>query len=357
MLFLLFLGYMQRDKALKGHNDFNQLYTGAALAGTPDLYSRSANLAYINSLHGFTFETVVYTRPPFYAALLKPLAMFPYLTAYAIFSVATLASILWFVATFSKSCPALPFFAAFSVPFLASLCGGQDTPFLLLAVGASILLTRRSRDFEAGLVLSLGAIKFHLFLFIPVMLVLQKRWTILVGGICGTALLTTFGMVVSGPARILEYVNVLRDPWINPTATIMPNIHGLVANLGGGIGLEVGLVVAVCLMFLLLVLKTDNYELLLAVSLVCSLLVSYHSAIFDDVLLFPVFVLVLSASNSIPLRALSAVILTPLVYFMTLSGTVYAAILPASLLLLLGLAVAEVYGHSRQRSSASERLT
>lgn len=77
-LFLLSLAYLQRERALKGQNDFAQLYTAAKLVGTPDLYSRQANLATIQAIHGFTMETVVYTRPPFYAALLKPLAAFPY---------------------------------------------------------------------------------------------------------------------------------------------------------------------------------------------------------------------------------------------------------------------------------------
>ena len=102
LVFLFMLAYVQHDRTLKGQNDFAQLYAAAKLVGTPDLYSRTANLATINSIHGFTMETVVYTRPPFYAGLLKPLAAFPYRVAYAIFSLATFSSILWFVIRFSR---------------------------------------------------------------------------------------------------------------------------------------------------------------------------------------------------------------------------------------------------------------
>ncbi len=150
VVFLLSLGYLQRERALKGQNDFVQLYAGARLAGTPDLYSRSANLALIKSIQGFTMDTVVYTRPPFYAALLRPLAALPYHVAYAIFSFLTLGSILWFVIRFSKECPSLPFFAAMSIPLLTALCNGQDTPFLLAILGGSILLTRRRMEFLGG---------------------------------------------------------------------------------------------------------------------------------------------------------------------------------------------------------------
>src|SRR5713101_3469514 len=97
VVFLVSLAYVQRQRVSRGENDFAQLYTGARLVGTPDLYSRTANLATIQTTLGFTMESVVYTRPPFYAALLKPLALLPYRAAYAVFSLATLASVLWFV--------------------------------------------------------------------------------------------------------------------------------------------------------------------------------------------------------------------------------------------------------------------
>ena len=129
--FLLSLASLQRDRALRGENDFVQLYTGAKLAGGPDLYSRPANLAAVKATLGFTMETVVYTRPPFYAALLKPLSFLPYRAAYAVFSLFSLVTVVWFVVTFRKECPSLPLFASMSVPAISALCGGQDTPLLL----------------------------------------------------------------------------------------------------------------------------------------------------------------------------------------------------------------------------------
>jgi hypothetical protein len=367
LIFLLFLGYLQRERALKAQNDFTAFYVGAKLAGSPDLYSRSANLEAVKSLHGFTMETVVYIRPPFYAALLKPLILFPFRTAYLLFSLATLGCILWFVLKFSRSCPALPFFSSFSIPFLASLCGGQDTPFLLALVGGSVLLSRREKDFAAGLLLSLCAIKFHLFVFVPVMLILKKRWSMVGGGALGTAILTALGIAVAGPGALLEYANVLRDPWINASAIIMPNLHGLVASLNGDTSMELILVSAVCALFLWITLRTDNYELLLAVALVCGLLVSFHSAIFDDVLLFVVFVLITSATDNKLLIAASSLVLTPLFYMMLLSEASYGAALPACLLLLLLMAAFSIGGMplsrfaipylSTQSNSASERRT
>jgi hypothetical protein len=346
--FLLSLAYIQRDRALRGANDFAQLYTGATLAGTSDLYSRSANLAVVEKSLGFTMESVVYTRPPFYAALLKPLALLPYRAAYAVFSLATLASLLWFVVKFSPECSALPFFAAMSIPILTAICGGQDTPFLLAILGGSILLTRAKREVWAGLVLSLLAIKFHLFLFVPVLLLIKRRWQILGGAMTGLAVLTGVGVSVAGAASLGQYVNVLRDPWINSSATIMPNIHGLAAVLNGGMVLELILIALVLAAFVWVARRNESYEFLLAVSLLCGLLVSFHSCLADDVVLLPVFVAVVRTCPMPFLRVATALILTPVPYFMALADAPYSAFLPVSLLIVLGLSCAAVSGGTKQ---------
>ena len=161
-------------------------------------------------------------------------------------------------------------------------------------------------------------------------------------------------MLVAGVDSVWQYVNGVlwlnfsglfapkpvgaagSDPWVNPTATLKPNIHGLVANVNGDARLEFLLVAVVFIAFCWLTRKTRNYELLFAASLVCGLLVSFHGGIVDDVVLFPVFVLVLGSCDNVPLRSLSALILTPIPYFMVLANAPYSAALPILLLVLLG---------------------
>lgn len=353
-VFLFLLGYLQRERALAGLNDFTAFYTAAHLAGTPDLYSKPANLDFIRSLHGLTLENVVYIRPPFYAALLKPLAALPYLHAYALFSLATFASFVWFVFRFSRQSPEVLHFAAFSIPFISALCGGQDTPFLLLSVGASILLNRGQRPFAAGVALSLCLLKFHLFLFVPVFLVLKRQWAVLAGGICGSTALFAVGMLVNGPQSTILWLNVLRDPWINASAAVMPNIHGLTSILGAGAWLDGVLILLVVLGFLWVARRTDNYEYLFALSLVCGLLVSYHSSVVDDLLLLAVFAMVVNSTDSKPLRILSALLLTPIPYLFTLAqAPPFNLLLPLALLAYCGLAV---HGIARLKPLAPPRL-
>lgn len=333
---------------MRGENDFAQLYAGATLAGTSDLYSRSANLAVVQESLGLTMDSVVFTRPPFYAALLKPLAWLPYGPAYVLFSMASLACVIWYVVRFSKECPALPFFAAMSIPILAAICGGQDTPLLLVILGGSILLKRANKEVLAGALLSLVSIKFHLFLFIPVFLLLKREWRTLGGAAGGLVCLTGFGVAVTGVNSWEQYVNVLLDPWINPSATIMPNIHGLVAVLGGGTGLELTLIALAFAAFVWIARRSDSYEFLLAVSLVCGLLVSFHSGVADDIVLLPAFVAIVRTCCVPWLRAASALILTPVPYFMVLADAPYSAFFPVSLFVVLGLSVVAVGNRGKQ---------
>jgi hypothetical protein len=337
---------LQWQRVVRGQNDFVALYVGAKLVGTPQIYSQTANESMIKSILGVTMETVTYTRPPFYAALLKPLAALPYLAAYGIFCGLCIFGILWFVARFYKECPALPLFAAFSIPVAAFLPQGQDTPLLLIFTGLSILLVRRSWDFLAGLVLSLCAIKFHLFLLVPLMLITKKRWRVLGGGATGTAILFVLGVAAAGIRSTGQYVGILRSPSINFSVEMMPNLHGLITGLGASASLEIGATGAVVAAFLWICQRTDDYEFLFALSLLCGLLVSYHSGVGDDILLLPVFVLIVHSSQDRPLRIALAATLSPIPYFI---GVPLNFVLPALLLLILMLAaVATVPGRRPQ---------
>jgi hypothetical protein len=335
--FLLLIVLMQHDRVLTGKNDFVAFYTGGKLAGTPDLYNADANIRVIEETIGVRMIHTLYLRHPFYAALYAPVAKLPYLWAYAIFTAATLGAFLWFVSKFQKECPALPFFAAFSVPLALAEANGQDPTFLVAAVGASILLTRAGRDFASGAVLSLCILKPHLFLFVALLLLLKKRRQMIFGGVAGTAGLTVLGVAVNGIDSIRGWIDVIRNPWINGDAEGMPNLHGLVAILRAPAWTEVVLMALTVTVFLWLVHKSDSFELLFALALVCGLLANTHAAVSDDLLLVPVMVLVTGATQWVPLRVSSALILTPVPYFLAVAGPPFAALFPAALLVQLAL--------------------
>jgi len=226
ILCLGLLAWQQRERAIRGQNDFVSIYTGAKLAGTPDLYSRPANLQANQSILGFQMEGTTYIRAPFYAILLKPLAALPYRVASTIFLRRRSPA-------FCGSCPVFK-----GVPGAAVLCVLEHTP--------AILLFRHNRDFAAGLVWSLCAFKFHLFLTLALLLA--------------------------------------------------------------------------------------NFEFLMAISLVCGLLASFHSGPAAGVLLLAVFVLAIASSTDAITRTLTALVVSPIPYLMGLSGRPYSAALPMLLI-------------------------
>ena len=144
----------------------------------------------------------------------------------------------------------------------------------------------------------------------------------------------------------------MRDPWIAPGPESLPNLHGLVLTLKGDIRVELLLAATVGLIFLWITLKTENFEILLAVSLVCGLLTSFHSGTADDILLFPVFVLVLGSSGNAVFRSLSALVLTPIPYLMGFAGSPYSTILPVLLVIWLIAAAVDAWIARQARDRA-----
>jgi Glycosyltransferase family 87 len=332
VIFLFLLDLPYRQTILLGHNDFSTFYAGAKLAHTPALYNHEIVRQTVRAGWPDSPEQEVYLRAPFYAVLLSPLAAVPYRTALVIFISLTVCSFLWFVIRFSTECPDLAVLAAFSIPMFLNINGGADVPLLLPLVGAFVLLSRRGRDFAAGFVLAFCAIKFHLFVFVPFLLLFKKKWRILLGASAGTVLLT----LVGGISLVGPWLNVMFSPLIKgmPVWKLSPapNIHGLVTVLGGSQTIEFLLTGLVILFFAWFCISIGNFELLLAVSLICGLLVSFHNFAYDDLLLMPVLVLV---SPIRILRTLTGLALTPLVYLATFAGGLYSAILPLMLLAFL----------------------
>lgn len=349
-------GYMQKDRALHGLNDFMQLYAGATLAGSPDLYDIAANQRVALNATGMSLEGVNYTRPPFYAAFLRPLAHLPYRTAYWLFELVNFAALIGFVAFFRREVPELVLFVSLSLPAVMALLNGQDITLVVLLTGAAILLMRKDRDVAAGILLSLCSIKFHLLLLLPLALGVRGKWRVLGGGALGGVVLAAISFLVAGWRWPVAYRALLSNPMTNPAAEIAPNLRPLLHALGvaGGAGILVsGVLVAGAVV--ILSAKARTTELAMAVSLVGSLLVSYHATPSDALLLVPAFVLVMTNSEDKLLRAASALILTPPIYLCLLGGLPSSLAMPLAEIALLGMFVRglDVAFEARERLRAA----
>jgi hypothetical protein len=339
LIFLGLLGYVQRDRFLTGRNDFVQLYAGSRLSGTPGLYDPETNKRIHKQALGVWLESVYYSRPPFYAFLLRPFGYLAYRTAYWTFQFFSLLALLAFLGIWVPRCRELLNFVGLCLPLLANLLTGQDLAFALLAAALAIEAMRRGHDYTAGLLFSLCAIKPHLFVLVPVVLLIHRKWRVLRGGIAGGSLLLCVSFLVDGIDWPARYLAMLANPELHPGAEHMPTLRGLLAAFANGEFPWVMAFLAVAVVAVVAYIgRRPNLEFGLAFALVGGLLIGYHAYLQDCVLLLLVFVLVTEHSRWAPLRGATAIALTPPLFLFLAAGRPWNALVPIMMLVLLALA-------------------
>jgi hypothetical protein len=308
---MAYLLWRVNDPMRTARNDFLPLYVGAKLAGTGDLYDSHAYYAFMIHRFEALHESLRFTRPPFYASLLWPLSRLPYETAYLVWWLLRLAALAGFVALWRIPSRAdAMLFTSLSVPVFASLAAGQDTPFLLLLIAVALRCWETDRPFGAGLALSLCAIKFHLFVLLPLLFLRQRLGRMAAGFAAGAAALLALTFAVEGSRWPLDYYHVLTDGRVHPGADSMPNLHGLFAALPQGIYLEAAAAAAV-VAAAWVALPRVPFPSGFGLTLLGGLLLSYHSYLMDAALLLPALLIVLATTARYWIKAWGALLLSP----------------------------------------------
>jgi hypothetical protein len=219
-------------------HDFLNLYTGASLAlegRFPELYDVDTQLRREQQIVPSTQELIPFVRPPFYALLISPLALLPFRTAFWVWLVfqvlLALVCIGWGCRRFG---PDAVFFASMYAPLAMSIPHGQDALVMLAVLIASFALAERGRP-AAGAVLSLGLIKFHLFVLWPVLLAVQKRWRMLGYLALGGGILVATSVLLSGTRGLLLYGDLLTRKdlaHLLPAPEKNANLIGVLLNFG-----------------------------------------------------------------------------------------------------------------------------
>jgi hypothetical protein len=189
--------------------------------------------------------------------------------------------------------------------------------------------------------------KFHLFLLVPLMIFLQRRWRLGSGFLTGASALLVLSFMAGGPKWPLAYYTLLRSSSISPGVNIMPNLHGLFASYPHATVLEFlgGALVAAAVG---VVSRRCSFEIALAATLVGGLLVSHHAYPADGVVLIPALLLLTREADSAGLRAIAFVLLTPVACF--------GLIVDGALLTLLRLALLFIVGAMAFESVRPQRL-
>ncbi len=306
-------------RSLAGVNDFMGIYAGARLVGTPEqfttkrLYPRAGPARRDGSASSLR---ILYTRLPAFAFLFRPLGRLSYRTAYLVWQALSLTSFVAFLMLWPASDRRLLLCAACcSFPLFADVSGGQDVAFLLLVVTIAWRLTP-SRPFAAGAVLALSALKFHLFLLLPIFLIAQRRWRMLAGTSATTGAILAICFAVAGLDWIPNYVRFVLQGQTNPSVNAMVNLRGLVEGLPHSLAWE-GAGAALVACGVAWIASRTNFSVGFSAALAGSLLTSHHAYAADALLLLPALLTLAWEVPRTVLRVLCFLLLSPLPFLIS----------------------------------------
>lgn len=175
--------------------DFGGFYAAGTILNSSQR-DRLYDLDYHNQIHHEVLpnldpsERLPFRYPPFVAVAFRPLALLPYETAFALWSVVSLGLYLGGLALAWKTRTNLPatempmvlLLALSFEPFLMECwLGGQLSAFAFFCVALAHFFQERQRPFAAGLALGWLAYKPTLLLLLGPMLLVGRRWRTLGG--------------------------------------------------------------------------------------------------------------------------------------------------------------------------------
>ena len=345
-----------KEEILSGKNDFAPLYNGTQLLGSTHLYSAEHNYELLEVHVGGTNDSLRYTRLPYHAAIFWPLGRLPYLTAYALWVAIGFGALVGFALLWRMpSGMDAVAFTALSLPAFQSLMNGQDTPLLLLWIALALYLESKGKPFASGCVFALCAAKYHLFALLPLLLLAQKRWSMLKGLAAGGGVLLAISFAAGGLRWPVEYYLTLTDSRVHPETAEMPNLHGLFADAPFSLALQFLFTVAIAV-GAWRVARRSSFHHGLAVALTGGLLISYHAYLSDCALLLPAAMIIYTQTENRWLQLLAAVLLTPFVYFFILAPPPASHVLQLTISAFFAMSVAVALRKTRSSDEAPPAL-
>ena len=315
-------------RALIGANDFAHLYAGGRLFGTPELYSRQANEAVEKPLIGGVLEGSRFMRPPFVCLFLRPLSLLPYRVAYWLFQLCNMAAFALFLMLVRQRWRDVGTMAVMSAPVLGAFVNGQELPMLIACAAGSLWLARRGYDFAAGLLLALCASKPHLFVLVPLVLLLYRRWRYAGGAALSFLLSNAAAALFAGPEVIAAFLKMLREPGGSPWPGIMPSVRAIA---GTNETLFAALAGAVFVLTVAAIVRVRNFEAAFAFALIGGLLMSPHAYMQDAITVLPAAAILLPGLGPGALRTFLRLALLPFPYYVLFLGPPGSFLVPVLL--------------------------
>lgn len=326
------------------HHDFLNFYTGGSFARDgqfQQLYDLDAQKLREHEIQADNPVFTWFMRPPFGALLFAPFAGMPYDTAFRAFLgtqyLGLAVFILWAFRRFGKH--ALLWCAVSPVAMFA-IGEGQDSVILLLLALGAFLLLERKRDFASGLLVGLMLIKFHLFLLLPVAMLVQRRWRMLGGYAVSAALQGLIALITLGGIEgVLGYVNFLRTMQkSDPHPAQQMSVFGMAVNFHFGMAGIAAVVICVVALVIYIARHGTEWQWFGA-AMVGSMAVPPHVWEYDATALFLPAMFGIFATRDWGVRIPAMLIVCPFIYLSKIAGPPYTAAGSVTLVLfVLGIA-------------------
>jgi len=346
------------------HVDFLSFYLGA-LAARQGAFSHLYDVSFIRHLQATVFpdstnpgsiSVVPFIRPPFYAALLAPLALLALVPAFWVWLSAQIAALLgcwwWFARRFG---PDALIFAALYYPTSVGLSNGQDPVWMLAIFLGCYVLAEQKRDWASGAVLGLAVFKVHLLFLMPVAMALNKRWRMLAGFCAVGASAAAISILLGGPGIIAQYYELLRRhdiTTIQPMPELQISVRALALNAGFDSPWLTAFLIALVALLLAIAAWRAPLWRWFSGGAASTLLVSPHVFRYDaGLLLLPVLLALFCSTNRFT-RIGAATVAIPIPYMLAFFGPPYS-IAPALVIFLFLIALAgESYAERSKPSGA-----
>jgi len=337
-VFLLFYGAMLEESAPSF--DFRNFYGAGYLmrTGPEHLYDLRSQQQVQSALVSPGERPLPFIHPAYEALLYEPFSLLPYNRAYLVFlgfnllllpvgfftSYPAFASLIpiW------QPRPGLLFFLF--MPLFVALCQGQNSLLFVVLCCLAWKRFERGEPVGAGCMLGLGLFKFQLV--IPLVLLCAARWGWrTVAGFAGSGTAVALvSLAITGRQGMTSFLSLLSAASLTQdqgaTARIlmaikpraMPNIVGLLYPLTSHLSAHMAFMIVACVSAtlvawcMLLVRRAWEERVAFSIAVVCALLVSYHSYVYElTLLVLPLGLL----GNRVSKWTLFALYVTPSIVF------------------------------------------
>ncbi len=296
------------------NRDFVNYWMAGRLALSGDLSPLFLQEVYqqkLESTFGFELETRNWSYPPHSLLLLWPLGLISFKQAFFLFQVSTLALFIWSVWRFAVSEPykvksrSLLIIALLLIPFVISQIAYSQNGFLYASLFILFLHYRTRSDLLSGFILALMTTKPQLGLLIPLLLLVERRFILILYASAFTIALIGISVLVFGTKPWLDfwtatipYQHYVTTNWQGIFWGMMPTVFGSMRHYGFNYdtAILVHLVFAFVALVLLLVshLRENDSEISAVVVLAATFCILPYAFFYDMGALFAVAAVLLA---------------------------------------------------------------